>query len=102
MYVVRRRLIAQRTALSNQTRGLLAEFGLVTPVGLRVLRRLEQLAKDREDCCRLMRLPGIGPITAVLWDRQGHRWFPDEGPDISTQSISRYRSRIIANEAGSI
>ncbi len=39
LYVVRRRLINQRTALSNQTRGLLAEFGVVLARGLGVLRR---------------------------------------------------------------
>lgn len=103
LYVVRRRLISQRTALSNQTRGLLAEFGVVMSGGLGVLRRelprliedldddlgwlmqrqydelvaldarivemtkrLAQIAREREDCRRLMRLPGIGEITAVL------------------------------------
>jgi transposase len=103
VYQVRRRLIRARTALANQTRGELAEFGVVLPRGMSVLRRrlpelleqlrpvvaelmrqqydellaldarigavtktLEQMAAQREDCRRLMRLPGIGPITAVL------------------------------------
>lgn len=103
LYVIRRRLIGQRTALSNQTRGLLAEFGVVMARGLSVVRRelpslletlddelswlmrcqyeelvdldgridvmtkrLQAIAKSREDCRRLMRLPGIGEITAVL------------------------------------
>lgn len=39
VYRVRRRLIGQRTALSNQTRGLLGEFGYVFPGGLATLRR---------------------------------------------------------------
>lgn len=103
VYRVRRRLIGQRTALSNQTRGLLGEFGHVFPRGLATLRRelpalletldpvlaglmrdqyeelcalderiagltrqLERMAKADEGCVRLMRLPGIGPITASL------------------------------------
>lgn len=39
LHVVRSGLIKQRTALSNQIRGLLAEFGLVLPKGLAQLRR---------------------------------------------------------------
>lgn len=103
VYRVRRRLIGQRTALSNQTRGLLGEFGYVFPQGLASLRRrlpalmdelepalaalmrgqyeelcalderigaltrqLERMARSHEGCVRLMRLPGIGPITASL------------------------------------
>ncbi len=103
IYVIRRRLIGNRTSLSNQIRGLLGEFGYVLPRGLstlrrrlpelieeldsqlaammadqydelralderikQVTRRLEQMAKQDERSRRLMRLPGIGPITAVL------------------------------------
>jgi transposase len=103
LYQIRRRLIRSRTALANQTRGILGEFGIVLPRGLTVLRRqlpslletlraplaellqsqydelvaldariarvtkqLERMASQREDCRRLMQLPGIGPITAVL------------------------------------
>jgi transposase len=99
---IRRRLIRSRTALANQTRGVLAEFGVVVPVGLNVLRRqlpalletlppplaaligpqyqelcaidaridavtkqLERLATADAGCQRLLRLRGIGPITAV-------------------------------------
>lgn len=103
VYRVRRRLIGQRTALSNQTRGLLGEFGYVFARGLARLRRelpglieqldpalatlmqgqyeelcaleeriaaltrqLEHMARANAGCVRLMRLPGIGPITASL------------------------------------
>lgn len=103
IYMIRRRLIGNRTALANQIRGLLGEFGHVLPKGLstlrrrlpellealdgylavmmadqyeelralderikQVTRRLEQMAKQDERSRRLMRLPGIGPITAVL------------------------------------
>lgn len=102
-YRIRQRLIGNRTALSNQIRGHLAEFGIVLPRGLatvrrqlpaiietldadqaamlwlqyeelvavdqrirEVTRRLERLARADERSARLMRLPGIGPITAVL------------------------------------
>jgi len=36
---VRQLLVAERTALVNQTRGLLAEYGLIGPVGIGALRR---------------------------------------------------------------
>lgn len=36
----RQLLIAERTALVNQSRGLLAEFGLIVPTGIGALRRL--------------------------------------------------------------
>jgi transposase len=35
----RQLLVAERTALGNQTRGLLAEYGLIVPAGLGALRR---------------------------------------------------------------
>lgn len=103
IYVVRRRLLTQRTALSNQIRGLLAEFGYVLPKGLGVVRRelpsliegldeelawlmrqqyeelcdldarikavtrrLERMVEQDERSRRLLRLPGIGPITAAV------------------------------------
>ena len=103
VFQVRQRLLRARTALVNQTRGELSEFGIVLAKGISVLRRqlprllerlrprvaelmrhqyeelvaldrriaavtktLEQMAGAREDCRRLMQLPGIGPITAVL------------------------------------
>lgn len=39
LHTVRQGLVKQRTALSNQIRGLLAEFGLVLPQGLAQLRQ---------------------------------------------------------------
>ena len=49
VYMIRRRLIGQRTGLSNQIRGLLGEFGVLLPKGLRAVRKelpgvLERLA----------------------------------------------------------
>ena len=43
----RRRLVERRTALGNQLRGLLAEFGIVTPQGWKKLK--ERLAEAAED-----------------------------------------------------
>jgi len=101
--------IAERTALANQTRGLLAEFGIVVAQGLGRLRarlpeileetenglpalarelfadlrerlvaldakiggydrRIEQLARASEVAQRLMRLEGIGAVTATAGD----------------------------------
>lgn len=50
LHTVRSGLIKQRTALSNQIRGLLAEFGLVLPKGLAQLRqRLPVLLQESHD-----------------------------------------------------
>lgn len=99
-------LISERTALVNQTRGLLGEFGIVVPLGIEKIRvalpqiledaengllpagreviadlqdqlssldtridqydkRISVLSKKMEAARRLMKLPGIGPITAT-------------------------------------
>ena len=47
---IRQELVGQRTAKSNQIRGLVGEYGLVAPVGIRQLRRtLPQWLEDREN-----------------------------------------------------
>lgn len=44
---VRSRVVAARTALANQIRGFLLEFGIVVPQGIRVLRRrLPEILED--------------------------------------------------------
>lgn len=46
----RERLVAQRTALCNQTRGLLAEYGLVVPQGVHRLRQaLPNILEDADN-----------------------------------------------------
>jgi len=40
LHRMRQRLVRQRTALSNQTRGLLGEYGLEFPIGIHVLRKV--------------------------------------------------------------
>ena len=50
LHTVRSGLVKQRTALSNQIRGLLAEFGLVLPKGLAQLRqRLPVLLQEQDN-----------------------------------------------------
>jgi len=50
LHRLRERCIADRTALCNQLRGLLAEYGLVLPKGIHVLRRrLPELLEDGEN-----------------------------------------------------
>jgi transposase len=50
LHRLRERRLADRTALCNQLRGLLAEYGLVFPEGINVLRRrLPELLEDSEN-----------------------------------------------------
>ena len=50
LHRVRERLVAQRTSLSNQVRGLLAEYGIVIPQGLRNVRKqLPSVLEDAEN-----------------------------------------------------
>jgi transposase len=103
---VRERLVRGRTALINEIRGLLHEYGVVIPKGAYNMRthlpiiienaenhlsvqtkrlfqslyeelcsfddraifyekQINQQAKASEDCQKIMKIPGIGPITAT-------------------------------------
>ena len=77
---VRASVVEQRSAKSNQIRGLVAEYGLVAPKELLHLRRalvalderiaeldreIEQIAQAEPDARRLMQLRGVGPIIAT-------------------------------------
>lgn len=103
---VRQQLIKQRTAIANQIRGLLMEYGITIPKGISHVRKelpliiqdgdnnltvvsrelfndlygqfreidtrvngydekLECLSKTNERCKKLMKIGGIGPITAT-------------------------------------
>jgi transposase len=103
---VRARLVAQRTAVINQLRGLLLERGVTFPVGRRALverfpdaianpavalsprfcqvltqvreewrglddaihdidQEIARLAREDDACGRLIKVPGIGPLTAT-------------------------------------
>lgn len=46
---VRQRMVSQRTALVNQTRGLLAEYGIVIPIGINQLRKQLPLILEDAD-----------------------------------------------------
>lgn len=47
---VREQVMKRRTALANQARGLLAEFGIVVPVGIRKIRgQLPEILEDGEN-----------------------------------------------------
>lgn len=50
LHRLRERLVGQRTALSNQTRGLLAEYGITAAQGLHQLRRqLPEIVEDADN-----------------------------------------------------
>ena len=50
LHRIAERLVSQRTALSNQTRGLLAEYGLIIPQGSAAVRReIPRLIEDAEN-----------------------------------------------------
>jgi Transposase len=50
LHRVRQGFVTERTAQANQIRGLLAEFGLVIPVGIRCIeRRLPEFLEDAEN-----------------------------------------------------
>jgi transposase len=104
---IRQGFVRSRTALVNRTRGLLREYGLTIPQGIRHIRNhlpaiiadgnnglsslmrrnlaslyeslcfldrqiaeqemtLKTIAKENESCKRLMRIPGVGFLTATI------------------------------------
>lgn len=66
MHRLRSGTVKTRTALANQMRGLLAEFGLIVPQGLGRLRReLPDLLEDAEN--------GLPPMLRAELHRQGQR-----------------------------
>jgi transposase len=103
---IRERKVKERTALANQIRGLLQEYGIIVPQGIVHIRkhlpaivenlenqlslcardyfselytefvdldqliakyesRILSLAKTHEACKRLLKIPGVGPLTAT-------------------------------------
>lgn len=70
---IRTRLVKSRTALSNEVRGLLVEFGIVVPVSIGKLRKaLPELLEDGENGLpenfRVL-LSGLGDELRTLGDR---------------------------------
>lgn len=73
----RRRLVKQRTALGNQLRGLLSEFGVVVGKGLhRLRRRLPELAEAADNGLPdgLREVLAAGHEELVALDRQIQAW----------------------------
>lgn len=55
LHRIRRRLVGQRTALVNQIRGLLNEYGIILPQGIRHVRsRLPELLEDAENALTML------------------------------------------------
>jgi transposase len=84
LHRLRERRIQDRTALCNQLRGLLAEYGLILPVGINVLRRgLPELLEDAEnnlsDLFRRLLAQSYAQLQQL-----------DEHIDSYTQEIKRY------------
>ncbi len=80
---VRERLIKQRTALVNQIRGLLGEYGLIIPLGVAAVRRqLPQYLEDGEN--------ELTPVSReVFADLYDHLTQLDEQINIYDQRIKR-------------
>lgn len=114
LHRIRARLVKNRTALSNEIRGILAEFGYVIRTGYAALKKavldissdeesilsrntrnvllelrseflilderigsyeqeFERLCRDNDVCRRLIKIPGVGPITATaIWAHVGN------------------------------
>jgi len=81
LHRIRMRLVRDRTALVNQTRGLLREYGVFLPVGIHAFR--EQLPRVLEDAEN-----ELTPLTRELMADQAHRLRELD------QHISRYDRRI--------
>jgi len=90
LYRLRERRLQERTALCNQLRGLLAEYGLILPRGTHVLRRhLPELLADGEN--------GLNPLFRRLL-AQSYRQLQelDEHIEFYTQEMKRHSQQ---NEA---
>jgi len=63
---IRQRLVAERTAKANQTRGLLAEYGIIVAQGIRRLKKqLPFILEDGEN--------GLSPLARELFDDLYHQ-----------------------------
>lgn len=95
----RRRLVDQRTTLSNQLRGLLREFGVVVGRGLgRLRRRLPELAEDADNGLAdgLRRVLVEGHEELVWLDRQIQAW----DRRFAAQAQADERCRRLMEQAG--
>lgn len=84
LHRLRERRIADRTALCNQLRGLLAEYGLIMPTGVNVVRRkLPELLEDGEN--------GLSDLfRRLLRQSYQHLQELDENIDFYTKEMQRH------------
>lgn len=87
LHRLRARCIADRTALANQVRGLLAEYGLVFPKGVHVLRRrLPEILEDADN--------GLSDLfRRLLMHSYRQLQMLDEQIDAYTQEVTRLSNR---------
>jgi transposase len=90
LHRLRERRLQERTRLCNQLRGLLAEYGLIIPKGVNVLRRcIPELLEDGEN--------GLSDVFRQLLSRAYDQLQElDEHIDFYTQQVERYSEQ---NEA---
>jgi transposase len=84
LHRLREARVAERTQLCNQIRGLLAEYGIVLPQGVRVLRqRLPELLEDGENGLSDVFRPLLAECYRQLQEIDGH-------VDFYTQALKRH------------
>ncbi len=80
---LRARRIAERTALCNQLRGLLAEYGLILPQGVSTLRnRLPGILEDAENSLSQL-------IRPMFWQGYHHLLWLDEQIEVFTTQLKQ-------------
>lgn len=89
MHRVRSRIVAERTALANQVRGFLREFGITVGEGIRVLRRL--LPQILEDACNELSASG----RSLLWQLREELVLLDERVELMD---ARLRAQALGDE----
>ena len=75
LHRIRERLIKSRTALGNEMRGLLAEYGIIIPQGLKRLRQAllalpqkgETISANRPDTCTHLNPPCFDPLFSLAF-----------------------------------
>lgn len=93
LHRIRSRLVGSRTALCNEIRGLLSEYGIILPVGIQKLRR--GLAEELESALALEK---ITPLTNRAMGRLADQL---NGLDVEIKEIERELNVIHKNSAAS-
>lgn len=84
LHRARSRLVSRRTSLVNQTRGLLAEYGLVIPEGLRYVRKqLPRILEDAEN--------GLSAVARTIFAQQYDELVElDQRIDVLSEQIKQF------------